>query len=156
MISGAISRVSEPARGREDDLARPSQRGLTMLREGRDYYAFAADEVRDGETADAFRTLAENPSHLIVVHDCFSNRSSQRSNPRRRTLEALTDLDPFIPVLLIVRPQDNLDYPSTLLADLVLTEPVATSALLEGIELLLSETLLERSQRKSGHIALFR
>jgi DNA-binding response OmpR family regulator len=113
-------------------------------------------ETLHTETADAFRTLAENPSHLIVVHDCFSNRSSQRSNPRRRTLEALTDLDPFIPVLLIVRPQDDLDYPSTLLADLVLTEPVATSALLEGIELLLSETLLERSQRKSGHIALFR
>jgi len=68
----------------------------------------------------------------------------------------LTDLDPFIPVLVIARPQDDLDYPTTLLADLILTEPVATSALLEGIELLLSETLLERSQRKSGHIALFR
>ena len=68
----------------------------------------------------------------------------------------MTDLDPFTPVLLIVRPQDDLDYPTTLLADLILTEPVAGSALLEGIELLLSETLLERSQRKSGHIALFR
>lgn len=107
------------------------------------------------ETAGAFRTLAENPSHLIIVHDC-SARAGQRSDPRRRTLEALTDLDPFIPVLVIARPQDDLDYPTTLLADLILTEPVATSALLEGIELLLSETLLERSQRKSGHIALFR
>lgn len=112
-------------------------------------------ETLHTETAGAFRTLAENPSHLILVHDCFA-RAGQRGDPRRRTLEALTDLDPFTPVLLIVRPQDDLDYPTTLLADLILTEPVAGSALLEGIELLLSETLLERSQRKSGHIALFR
>jgi CheY-like chemotaxis protein len=106
--------------------------------------------------ADAFRMLAENPSHLILVHDCFAARASQRTDARRRTLEALTDLDPFVPVLLIARPQEDLDYPTTMLADLILTEPVAATALLGGIELLLSETLLERSQRKSGHIALFR
>ena len=38
---------------------------VTMLREGRDYYAFAADEVRDGETADAFRFAAKCKSELL-------------------------------------------------------------------------------------------
>jgi hypothetical protein len=53
----------------ETDMTLVNENGLaalvTMLREGRDYYAFAAEEVRDAETADAFRFAAKCKSEML-------------------------------------------------------------------------------------------
>jgi len=71
-------------------------------------------------------------------------------------VEALTDIDPFLPLLLLCAAEDKLDHRTLLTADMVLTHAVEIPALLDAIETLLSETLRERAQRKSGQITLFR
>ena len=71
-------------------------------------------------------------------------------------MEALTDVDPFLPLLLLCGSEEELDHRTSLMADMVLTHAVETPALLAAIATLLGESLRERAQRKSGHIALFR
>ena len=75
---------------------------------------------------------------------------------RSRTLEALTDIDPFLPLVLTCEPEAELDFATSLMADMVLTHPVIPSALLEAIDMLLVETLKERVHRKSGDLAIHR
>lgn len=73
-----------------------------------------------------------------------------------RTLEALTDIDPFLPLVLTREPEVELEHATSLMADMVLTHPVEPLALLEAIDTLLAETLKERVYRKSGDFALIR
>jgi hypothetical protein len=61
---------------------------------------------------------------------------------------------PFLPLLLLCDPEDELDHPTLLMADTVLRHPISAAALLDALDLLLTETLRERVFRKSGHVAL--
>ena len=104
----------------------------------------------------AVKAFAANAINAIVLdyrtpfdgRDFVSGRSS--------TLEALTDIDPFLPLVLTREPEAKLDHATSLMADMVLTHPVIPSALLEAIDMLLVETLKERVHRKSGDLAIYR
>jgi CheY-like chemotaxis protein len=71
-----------------------------------------------------------------------------------RTISELTDVDPFLPLLLLCDPEDELEHPTSLMADTVLRHPIRASALLDALDMLLGETLKERVFRKSGHVAV--
>jgi DNA-binding response OmpR family regulator len=104
----------------------------------------------------AIKALAANPINVIVLDyrtpfdrkDFVSGRSS--------TLEALTDIDPFLPLVLARESEVELDHATSLIADMVLTHPVEPSALLEAIDTLLVETLKERVHRKSADFTIIR
>ena len=104
----------------------------------------------------AIKALAANPINVIVLDyrtpfdrkDFVSGRSS--------TLEALTDIDPFLPLVLTHESEVELDHATSLMADMVLTQPVEPSALLEAIDTLLVETLKERVHRKSADFTIIR
>jgi hypothetical protein len=82
------------------------------------------------------------------MNDIVSGRSS--------TLEALTDIDPFLPLVLTREPEVELDHATSLMADMVLTHPVVPLVLLKAIDTLLLETLRERVHRKSADFPIIR
>lgn len=124
---------------------------LAALLELEGYGVVCSDAGRRASVA-----LATNPVSLMVA-DCPGTSSwPGRAVRTRRTVEALTDVDRFLPLLLLCGSEDELDHRTSLMADMVLTHAVETPALLEAVETLLGESLRERAQRKSGHIALFR
>ena len=124
---------------------------LAALLELEGYGVVCSDAGRRASVA-----LATNPVSLMVV-DCPARSSWQGHAVRtRRTVEAVTDVDAFLPLLLLCGSEEELDHRTSLMADMVLTHAVETPALLAAIASLLGESLRERAQRKSGHIALFR
>ena len=124
---------------------------LAALLELEGYGVVCSDAGRRASVA-----LATNPVSLMVV-DCPARSSwLGRALRTRRTVEALTDVDAFLPLLLLCESEEELDHRTSLMADMVLTHAVETPALLAAIATLLGESLRERAQRKSGHIALFR
>jgi DNA-binding NtrC family response regulator len=64
-------------------------------------------------------------------------------------LVAITDIDPFLPLVLTCAAHVKLDLETTLLADLVLRHPVAPRQLLDGLHMLLTESMRERAWRKA-------
>jgi hypothetical protein len=71
-------------------------------------------------------------------------------------LVALTDIDAFVPLVLTCESGAELDHRTTLMADLVLRHPVTPAALLDGIDMLLTESLRDRVYRKSEFTAVLR
>lgn len=104
----------------------------------------------------AVKTLVANPVSVIVLD--FRTRFDPKDSIGRRskTLSALTDVDPFLPLILTCDADAELDHETALMADLVLKHAVQPSALLEGIDTLLGESLRERVYRKSDYIATLR
>ena len=120
------------------------------LRDG-GYEVVAAESGR--EAAETF--IARPVSAIVLQHetpfdgaDVFAGGS--------RTIDELTDIDPFLPLLLLCDPEDELDHPTSLMADMVLRHPINASELLISLEILLTETLKDRVFRKSGHVAALR
>ena len=121
-----------------------------MLRDA-DFNVLPAESGRS-----AVETLAANPVSVIVL-DLRTRFDAKDSNLKKsKTLTALTDLDPFLPVILTCDAAAELDHQTALMVDLVLKHPVQPSALLDGIDTLLGESLRERVYRKSGYIATLR
>ena len=102
---------------------------------------------------DAF---AANAINAIVLDYRTPFDGKDFVSERSSTLEALTDIDPFLPLVLTREPEAELDHATSLMADLVLIHPVGASALLEAIDMLLVETLKERVHRKSADLAIQR
>lgn len=104
----------------------------------------------------AVETLVANPVSVIVL-DLRTRFDAKDSNPQKsKTLTSLTDVDPFLPVILTCDANAELNHETALMADLVLKHPVQPSALLDGIDTLLGESLRERVYRKSDYIATLR
>lgn len=100
---------------------------------------------------EAVKTARTHPVKAIIL-DYRTPFDAKSGAPRHvNTLEALTDLDPFRPVILTCKAGVELDYRSRLMADLILRHPVTSVALLDGLKLLLSESLRERALRKSEY-----
>ncbi|HNQ72839.1 MAG TPA: hypothetical protein PKN95_04455 [Verrucomicrobiota bacterium] len=98
---------------------------------------------------EALKLVRTQPVKAIVL-DYRAPAEAKGGTPRHSNLlEALTDLDPFRPVILTCKPEVKLDYRSRLMADLILHHPLTPAALLDGLRLLLSESLRERAFRKS-------
>ncbi len=104
----------------------------------------------------AVEMLVTNPVSVIVLD--FRTRFDAKDSVSRksRTLAALTDVDAFLPLILTCDADTELDHDTSLMADLVLKHPVQPSALLDGIDTLLGETLRERVYRKSDYTAILR
>lgn len=114
-------------------------------------------EVLFAETgAAAVKILAANKIGVMVLDYQTPFTAKNGASRKSRTLEALTDVDPFLPLLLTHEPQVELEHATLLMADLVLSHPVGALPLLEGIDTLLGETLTERVHRKAGNPALAR
>lgn len=109
-----------------------------------------------GSGRSAVETLVANPVSVIVL-DFRTHFDAKDSNPQKsKTLTALTDVDPFLPVILTCDADADLNHETALMADLVLKHPVQPSALLDGVDTLLGESLQERVYRKSDYIATLR
>lgn len=109
-----------------------------------------------GNGRDAVKTLLANPVKAIVL-DFKTPLDPKCARPRTaQTLVALTDIDPFLPLVLTCESEVELDHQSALMADLVLRHPVTPAALRDGIDLLLAESLRERVYRKSEYTAVLR
>ena len=106
--------------------------------------------------ATAVKALVANAVNVIVLDYRTPFDAKDVVSRRSSTLEALTDIDPFLPLVLTREPEVKLDHATSLMADMVLTHPVAPLVLLEAIDTLLGETLKERVYRKSGDFALVR
>lgn len=132
-----------------DDPARRAE--LAALLNANSYRALSSETGRQASAA-----LTGNLVSLILVDCITASRLPGCGLRASRTMGALTDIDRFLPLLLLRAAEEELDARTFLMADMVLTPPVETPALLDAIETLLSESLRERAQRKSGHIALFR
>jgi response regulator RpfG family c-di-GMP phosphodiesterase len=110
--------------------------------------------AESGRSAE--QMLLENPVSLIVL-DYRTRFDAKDSLARKsRTLAALTDVDPFLPMILTCAADADLDYETALMADLVLRHPVPAPVLRDGIDTLLGESLRERVYRKSDYIATLR
>lgn len=104
----------------------------------------------------AAKMLVANPVSIIVL-DFRTRFDAKDSNPQKsKTLTSLTDVDPFLPVILTCDANAELNHETALMADLVLKHPVQPSALSDGIDTLLGESLRERVYRKSDYIATLR
>jgi CheY-like chemotaxis protein len=103
------------------------------------------------EAAEKFVTTPV--SAIVLQHDTPFDGADVFAGSSR-TIAELTDIDPFLPLLLLCDPEDELDHPTLLMADTVLRHPISAAALLDALDLLLTETLRERVFRKSGHGAL--
>jgi len=103
------------------------------------------------EAAEKF--LATPVSAIVLQHDTPFNGADVFAGSSR-TIAELTDIDPFLPLLLLCDPADELDHATSLMADMILRHPISTTALLDALDMLLTETLRERVFRKSGHVAL--
>lgn len=116
-----------------------------------DFNVLTAESGRSAE-----ETLAANPVSIIVL-DFRTRFDAEDSNLQgARTLSSLTDVDPFLPLILTCDASTRLSHETALMADLVLRHPVQPAALLDGIHTLLRESLRERVYRKSDFIATLR
>jgi CheY-like chemotaxis protein len=106
--------------------------------------------------ANAVKILPANAINVIILDFRTPFNAKDVVSGRSLTLEALTDIDPFLPVLLTREPKAELEHDTLLMADLILTHPVESSTLLEAIDTLLVETLKERVYRKAGNLAMAR
>ena len=130
----------------------PSAReALGEMLQAADFNVLLAENGRRAES-----TLLANPVSVIVLD--FRTRFDAKDvvSQKSRTLAALTDVDPFLPLILTCDADTELDHDTALMADLVLKHPVQPSALLDGIDTLLGESLRERVHRKSDYIATLR
>jgi len=105
---------------------------------------------------DAVKTLLANPVKALVLDHRTPFEPNGGVSRGSRTLEALTDIDPFLPLVLTCEADLELDHRTTLMADLVLRHPVSPEALRDGMDLLLTESLRERVYRKSEFTAVLR
>lgn len=110
--------------------------------------------AEDGRRAE--KALLDHLISLIVLDFRTRFDAKDAGSRKSKTLIALTDVDPFLPLILTCDAKAELNHETALMADLVLKHPVQPSALLEGIETLLSESLNERVFRKSDYIAALR
>ena len=104
----------------------------------------------------AIKAFAANAINAIVLDYRTPFNGKDFVSGRSSTLEALTDIDPFLPLVLTRESEVELDHATSLMADMVLTHPVEPSALLEAIDTLLVETLKERVHRKSADFTIIR
>jgi len=122
-----------------------------QLLRGADFDVTTAETGRSAQEA-----IVADPVSVIVLEFGTRFDSQDASLHGSRTLGSLTDVDPLLPVILACDATAELSHETALMADLVLRHPVQPSALLEGIDTLLRESLRERAHRKADYIATLR
>lgn len=105
---------------------------------------------------EALRAIPDHLVHGVVLEYKTPFVKDDKTNPPGRTLEAITDTNPFLPLILLCRSQDDLSHAHSLMADMVLVHPVGAVHLRDALDTVLFETLKERARRKGGSIAVLR
>lgn len=118
-----------------------------ILRRG-GYEVVAAESGR--EAADTF--AARSVSAIVLQHNTPFDGADVLAGSSR-TIDELTDIDPFLPLLLLCDPEDTLDHATSRMTETLLHHPVGATELLGALDVVLTETLKDRVFRKSGHVA---
>ncbi len=98
----------------------------------------------------ALRTIRDHLVDVVILdlRTPFGRQDSPGENTT--TLEAITDANPFLPVVLTCDRSEDLDHATALMADMVLTHPVKPARLLDAVHTVTGETLRQRAHRKAG------
>ncbi|MGN6386889.1 MAG: response regulator [Verrucomicrobiota bacterium] len=73
-----------------------------------------------------------------------------------KVVKEITEVDAFVPLILVCDRSEELKHETSAAADLVLRHPLTATSLATSMRTILSETLTERAQRKSRYIYAFR
>lgn len=131
------------------DAIRRGQLTLALSKEG-----FQVAEFESGK--DGLNHLLFSSVKAVVL-DYSSAYEPKNPVPNgKRLVKEVTDVDAFVPLILICDRCENLDHDTAAAADLVLRRPVTNKQIIDGLQVVLGETLRERAQRKSGYIFAFR
>ncbi len=100
----------------------------------------------------AVRTMRGHMLDAILLD--YRTPLAGKNSPMRlsRTLEAITNASPFLPLVLLCSTREKLQHATILMADMVLRYPVQAPTLLDALQTVLEETLRERALRKRGDI----
>ena len=105
---------------------------------------------------DALRHLLFRPVSAVVLEYGSSYEPGNPVPAGRRIVREITDMDAFVPLVLLCDRCEALEHDTSGPADIVLRHPITPRQLSDALKLLLGETLRERAQRKSGYIFAFR
>lgn len=129
----------------------------TVLKRLRDVLGSDGFDVLTAETGQkALRTLRDYLIDVVVLDHRTPFVKSDASLENSQTLVALTDASPFLPVVLVCGATGDLEHATSLMADIIVTRPVESAALLDAVDTVLEETLRERAHRKAGVLAVVR
>lgn len=111
--------------------------------------------VLSAETGQkALRTLRDHLIDVVVLDGRTPLTRADAVTENVRTLKAITDASPFLPVVLVCGITADLDHAMSLMADMILIGRVEPPALVDAVDTVLEETLRERAQRKAGRLAI--
>ena len=105
---------------------------------------------------EALRTIRDHLVEVVVLDYCTPSMRGQGPNENPLTLEAITDINPLLPLVLTCAESAELGYATSLMADVILSHPVKASALLDAVRTVAEETLRERARRKAGGMTMLR
>ena len=115
---------------------------------------FEVSEFEAGK--DAVKHLLFSSVNAVVLHYSSSYDPAVPISAGKRIVQEITDVDAFVPLIVVCERCDALEHGTSAAADVVLRDPVAPRQLVEGVKGILAETLRQRAQRKSGYIFAFR
>lgn len=102
----------------------------------------------------ALRTIRDHLIDIVVLDDRTPLTVRDAATESMRTLKAITDARPFLPVVLACGTNAELDHATSLMADMILMRPVKPTALLDALDTVLEETLRERARRKASALTI--
>jgi DNA-binding NtrC family response regulator len=105
---------------------------------------------------DATRHLLVNSTEGAVVDLGSAHHPLSAIPDGKRIVQEIMEINAFLPLVLISDQKVVLDYETIAAADIVLQRPVNTIQLKNALNAVLSESLRERTQRKSRYIYAFR
>ena len=105
---------------------------------------------------DATRHLLFNSTEGAVVDFGSAHEPSSAIPDGKRIVQQIMEINTFLPLVLVSDRSDVLDEETVSAADSVVLHPVSTIQLKDALNTVLSETLRERTQQKSGSIHAFR
>lgn len=101
---------------------------------------------------EALGFLLSQSVSAVILNYSSSYEPAHPLSEGKRIVQALADIDTFVPLLLLCDRGDLLDQEVSSAADIVLRQPVTPAQLAEALTLVFSETLKERIQRKSRFV----
>lgn len=104
----------------------------------------------------AVHHLLTQPVHGVIVDWGSSHEPKSPLPAGKRVVQEITRADAFVPLILLCDRSEVLEHDTSAATDIVLRYPVPTRQLVDTVKGVLSETLRERVQRKSGYIFAFR
>lgn len=109
-----------------------------------------------GNSSDALSHLMVNSVSAVIMDFGAEYEKRAENCCGKELINAITNVDAFVPLIVICDEADFLSHDTVSATDLVLRRPLTDREILEAVHSVLGETLRERVQRKSGYIFAFR